>query len=123
VIGNDKKVPADKINLMSGILNITGLIKGNYTIGVKCRYFKIISGKKKYFWTEPVYKSFSIVPDSVSSPLDRIYSQLMKKFNSSPYVFSMIILLFSITVIYRGYGNRISFYIKMVNYKLKYYFS
>jgi hypothetical protein len=122
VVGSGKKVPADKINLMSGILNIEGLVKGNYTIGVKCRYFNIVNGKKKYYWTEPVYKSFSIVPDAVSSPLDRIYSELMEKFKTSPYVFSMIILLFSITVVYRGYGNRISFYIKMINYKLRYYF-
>lgn len=122
VLGNGKKVPPDKINLMNGILNIEGLSKGDYTIGVKCRYFKIIKGRKIYFWTEPVYKSFAIIPDSVYTPLDQIYSSLMKKFNSSPYVFSMIILLFSITVIYRGYGNRISFYIKLINYKLKYYF-
>lgn len=123
VIGNEKKVPGDKINLMSGILNIEGLNKGNYTVGVKCRYFKTVNGRKVYYWTDPVYKSFTIVPDSVSSPLDKIYARLMKKFNSSPFVFSMIIFFFSVTVIYRGYGNRIIFYIKLINYKLKYYFS
>lgn len=122
VIGNEKKVPSDKINLMSGILNVEGLTKGDYTIGVKCRYFTIVNGKKRYSWTEPVYKSFAIVPDSGISPLDKIYAALMKKFKASPYVFSMIILLFSATVIYRGYGSRISFYIKMINYKLRYYF-
>ncbi len=122
VIGNEKKVPADKINLMSGVLNIAGLSKGNYTLGIKCRYFKIVNGRKKYFWTEPVYRSFTIAPDPVITPFDRIYARLMKKFNSSPIVFSMIIFLFSATVVYRGYGNRISFYLKMVNYKVKYYF-
>ncbi len=121
VIGNEKKIPSDKINLMSGILNVEGLTKGDYTIGVKCRYFSIVNGKKRYYWTEPVYKSFSIIPDYADSPLDKIYGALMKKFKSSPYVFSMIIFLFSVMVIYRGYGNRISFYIKMFNYKLKYY--
>ncbi len=123
VIGNEKKVPADKINLMSGILNIAGLNNGSYTLGIKCRYFKTFNGRKKYFWTDPVYKSFTIVPDSVISPLDKIYTRLIKKFNSSPLVFSMIILLFSVTVVYRGYGSRISFYLKMFNYKVKYYFS
>ena len=121
VIGNDKKIPADKINLMSGILNVEGLNKGEYTIGVKCRYFKTVKGIKKFYWTAPVYKRFMIVPDVLNSPLDKIYSMLMKKFKSSPYVLSVIILLFSVTVIYRGYGNRISFYIKSVNYRLRYY--
>jgi len=123
VIGNEKKVPANKVNLMSEILNIADLNKGNYILGVKCRYFKTVNGRKKYYWTEPVYKSFAIVPDITSSPLDKIYSQLMKRFDSSPFVFSMIIFLFSGTVAYKGYGSRISFYIKSINYKLKFYFS
>lgn len=123
VIGSEKKVPADKINLMSEILNIEGLKKGDYTIGVKCRYFKTVNGRKKYYWTDPVYRSFAIVPDAVSSPLDKIYARLIKKFNTSPFIFSMTIFLFSATVIYRGYGSKISFYVKMINYKLKYYFS
>jgi len=123
VIGNEKKVPSDKINLMSGTLNIAGLEKGDYTIGVKCRYFKIVNGSKKYFWTGPVYRNFSIVPDPVISPVEKIYAQLIKKFNSSPVVFSMVIFLFSAAVVYRGYGNKISFYIKLVNYKLRFYFS
>ncbi len=123
VIGNEKRVPADKINLLSGTLNVAGLEKGNYTIGVKCRYFKIVNGSKKYFWTGPVYRSFSIVPDVVVSPVEKIYGYLVKKFNTAPLAISMIILLFSTTVVYRGYGDRISFYIKLFNYKLKYYFS
>ena len=102
MIGNDKKVPSDKINLMSGTLNVAGLEKGDYTISVKCRYFKIVNGSRKYFWTGPVYSSFSIVPDSIISPVEKFYIQMVKKFNTSPIVFSMVIFLFSITVVYRG---------------------
>lgn len=123
LIGNEKRTPPEKINLMSEIMNITGLTKGNYTIGVKCRYYKTVNGRKKYYWTEPVYKSFAIVPDTVITPFDMIYSRLMQKFGSAPFVFSMIILLFSVMVLYRGYGVRISFYAKMINYRLKLIFS
>ena len=123
VIGNAKTVPHDKINLKSGILNIAGLTDGGYTLGVKCRYFKTVNGRKKYYWTRPVYKSFTIAIDKGIFPFEKIYAMIMERFRSNPFTFMAVILLFSVTVVYRGFGRRIGFYLKMINYRLKYYFS
>ncbi len=120
VIDSVKKVPPDRINLMSGILNVDGLVKGDYTLGVRCRYFKEVGGKKKYYWTEPVYSSFRIVPEAPGFPLEKIYARLMQRYGSSPLVFSVVILLLSVSVSYRGYGNRIGFYMKLLHYKLRF---
>lgn len=123
VLGGEKKAPLDKINLKSGILNITGLTDGEYTLGVKCRYFKTVNGRKKYFWTRPVYKSFTIAIDRGVFPFEKIYSIIMEKFRSHPFASISVVLLFSVVVVYRGFGRRIGFYMKMINYRLKYYFS
>jgi len=123
IVDNNKKVPTDKVNLMSEILNISSLSRGDYTIGAKCRYFRIINNKKVYFWTAPVYKSFTIAPFNAGSPVDEIYGTMDKKFNDSPYVFSLIVFLFSMIVIYIGYRAKINFYMKLINYKLKFYFA
>jgi hypothetical protein len=123
VIGADKKAPHDKINIKSGILNISGLTDGDYTLGVKCRYFKTSGARKKYYWTKPVYKSFTIAIERQIFPFDKIYVAVTERFRSNPFIFSSVILLFAVTVVYRGFGRRISFYLKLINYRLKYYFS
>ena len=122
-LDNSKNTPPDKINLMSEILSISSLSRGDYTIGVKCRYFKIVNNKKVYFWTEPIYKSFTIVPSIIGSPVNDIYVTLDKKFNDSPYILSMIVFLFSMLIVYKGYRTKIIFYMKLFNYRLRFYFA
>ena len=122
-VDSNKQAPSDKVNLMSEILNISNLSKGDYTIGVKCRYFRTVNNKKVYSWTTPVYKSFTIVPPFVSSPVNDIYRALDKRFNTSPIIFSLIVFLFSLVVVYKGYKPKINFYIKLINHKLKLYFA
>ncbi|MCL1833681.1 MAG: hypothetical protein FWG49_04185, partial [Leptospirales bacterium] len=122
-VDNNKKVPSDKVNLMSEVLNISSLTRGDYTIGVKCRYFRIINNKKVYYWTEPVYKSFTIAPYTAGSPVNEIYGTMDKRLNDSPYFYSIIVFLFAMAVIYKGYRAKIVFYMKLFNYKRRYYFA
>ncbi|MCL2155362.1 MAG: exo-alpha-sialidase [Leptospirales bacterium] len=123
IVDNNRKDPPGKVNLMSEILNIADLSRGDYTIAAKCRYFKIIDNKRVYFWTAPVYKTFTIVPSAVNSPVNEIYGTLDKKFNDSPYILSLIVVLFSMVIIYKRYRPKIIFYIKLINHKLKFYFA
>jgi hypothetical protein len=108
---------------MSEVLNISSLTRGDYTIGVKCRYFRIINNKKVYYWTEPVYKSFTIAPYTAGSPVNEIYGTMDKRLNDSPYFYSIIVFLFAMAVIYKGYRAKIVFYMKLFNYKRRYYFA
>ncbi len=121
-IGREKKLPADRINLKSGIVNITGLTNGDYIVGARCRYFKMINGKKVYLWTEPVYRSFSIILPPEFSPFDDLYELMRKKFVRYPLIIALVLISIFSAVTYRGYWSRIQFLIKSINYRLKYYF-
>jgi len=122
VISRDAKIPPERINLKSGIINITGLDNGDYTIAARCRYFKIINGKRNFYWTEPVHRSFSIVLPTEYSPFDYLYASLKKRIGSYPVAIAFVLVSVFSAVAYRGYWRRIQFFVKSVNYRLKYYF-
>ncbi len=122
IISKDAKIPPERINLKSGIINITGLADGNYTIAARCRYFKTINGRRTFYWTEPVYRSFSIVLPPQYSPFDYLYASMKKRIGSYPVTIAFVLLTVFASAAYRGYWRRIQFFLKSVNYRLKYYF-
>jgi len=122
IISKDVKVPPERINLKSGIINITGLTDGDYTIGAKCRYFKTVNGRRTFYWTEPVYRSFSIVLPAEYSPFDYLYASMKRRIGHYPVGIAIVLVSVFAAVTYRGYWRRIQFFVKSVNYRLKYYF-
>jgi len=122
IMGRDGKVPPERINLKTGIINIAGLKNGSYTVGARCRYFKIINGKRVYSWTEPVYRSFTIVLPPEHTPFDYIYSALKKRIGGYPFTVVAVLLVAFFSVTYRGYWGRIRFFAKSLQYRVKYYF-
>jgi len=122
IISRGVKTPPERINLKSGIINISGLTDGEYTIGARCRYFKLVNGRRNYYWTEPVYRSFSIALPPEYSPFDYLYASLKKRIGSYPATIAFILISIFSAVTYRGYWKRVQFFVKSVNYRLKYYF-
>lgn len=122
IISRGEKAPPERINLKSGIINITGLTNGDYTIGARCRYFRIVNGRRTYYWTEPVYRSFSIVLPPEYSPFDYLYASLKKRIVSYPVAIAFLLVSVFSAVAYRGYWRRLQFFFKSLNYRLKYYF-
>lgn len=122
IITRETRVPPERINLKSGIINIAGLTNGDYTVGARCRFFKIINGKRTYFWTEPVYRSFSIVLPPEFSPFDYLYASLKKRIGRYPVAIAIALVSVFSAVTYRGYRGRIRFFVKSVDYRLRTYF-
>lgn len=122
IISRGEKAPPERINLKSGIINVTGLTNGDYTIGARCRYFRIVNGRRTYYWTEPVYRSFSIVLPPEYSPFDYLYASLKKRIVSYPVAIAFLLVSVFSAVAYRGYWRRLQFFFKSLNYRLKYYF-
>ncbi len=122
IIGKGVKNPPERINLKSGIINITGLSNGEYTVGAKCRYLKTVNGKRVYLWTEPVFRTFTISLPREYSLFDLLYMALKRRIGRYPL--TVVIALVSVFsgVMYRGYWSRIQFFIKSLNYRLRLYF-
>ena len=88
----------DRINHKEDMINIAGLKTGDYYIGAKCMYYKVVNGKKYFVWTEPVIKKFSIsVPVPKSPVLAYLDNFLMRVDNSRGTVsISMMLMVFSL---------------------------
>lgn len=121
VIDNIKKVPPEKINLKNGNLSVKDLTDGKYFIGVKCRYYKYSGNRKVEVWSEPAFAAFEIRLPGLLSPLDDLYNAVMKKITEHPVAVPVFMLLFALTVIYTGFGSRIVFYYKLLDFKIRYY--
>ena len=108
----------DRINNKKEIINIAALKTGDYYIGAKCMYYKVVNGKKYFVWTEPVIKKFSIsVPVPKSPVLAYLDNFLMRVDNSRGTVsISMMLMVFSLAAF--GYGSKLVFYAKLIQLKI-----
>ncbi|MCU0821281.1 MAG: hypothetical protein MUC95_02265, partial [Spirochaetes bacterium] len=117
-IDSQTRTLPDRINQKGETIRITDLKSGEFYIGAKCMYYKIVKGKKYFVWTEPVIKKFAISVPSAKSPvlayLDRF---LMRVDHSSSAVsVSMMLMVFSLTAF--GYGSKLVFYAKLLQLKI-----
>jgi hypothetical protein len=116
-IGKQEKQPLDRINSKSNIINVAGLLDGEYFIGVKCRYTQYKNNKKEYFWTEPVLKQFRVEIPAKESPIIAFMKMIITRLAVSiPASASIIAMILSIMTI--GFGAKVSFYSKLFRFKL-----
>jgi len=122
VVGEVRREPPGKINMMNNILAVKGLSEGKYTMGVKCRYERYSRGRKVTAWTKPAYVEFTVRFRGIWSPLDDMYLLVMEKIKKHPFAITGFMFLFALTVAYAGYGDRIIFYLKLARFRIRYYF-
>lgn len=119
VLGKEVKKPLNRINHKSEIIQFSDLKNGNYSFGIKGRYYRTIKGEKRYYWTEPVFKTFTIDVPFQDTPFDRLYGTLVQKLkDTEPAAVPLIIILSLIAAVW-GFGMRISFYLKLLNYRIR----
>lgn len=119
VFAKDKKLPINRINHKSEIIQFSDLKNGTYTIGVKARYYRVVNGQKRYYWTEPSVKTFTIDVPLLDTPVDRLYDVIARKLKEAgPAAIPLIFLIFVIVIVW-GFGSRIVFYYKLLNYNIK----
>jgi hypothetical protein len=119
VLGADKKNPVNRINHNQDTIKFSDLKNGEYVFGIKARYYRIVRGRKQYYWTEPVFIPFTINFVPGDTPLDRFYAEIAEKLKErKPAAVPIVIILFIALIIW-GFGFKIIFYIKLLNYRIK----
>jgi hypothetical protein len=119
VLGADKKNPVNRINHNKDVIKFSDLKNGDYVFAVKARYYRFIRGRKQYFWTDPVFVSFTINVLPADTPLDRFYLEIAEKLKETkPAAVPLIVVLF-ITLVIWGFGDKMGFYIKLMTYRIK----
>lgn len=119
VFAKDKKIPLNRINHKSEIIQFSDLKNGTYTIGIKGRYFRIVNGQKRFYWTEPLFKTFTIDVPQQDTPVDRLYDAIVIKLkDTEPAAAPVVIILFVVVIVW-GFGVKISFYLKLINYNIR----
>lgn len=118
VYSGTKKLPVSKeVSTTSQSISISGLDSGPYYIGVRCQYYKIVKGKKQYYWTGPVYRSFNVELPYVFNPFEYYINMLVKKLTEKVlYVSAMVLLLLVLTGLI-GFGNKLVFYLRLFQFK------
>lgn len=117
-VGMERIYPVNRINSRKNIINIKNLKSGAYFLGVKCRFFRIKEGKRVFYWTKPVYKKFSVLIPSRVSPLAVYINDILNRLASNLLVISISLLCLSLSIITIGYGTKVSFYTKLLRYKV-----
>lgn len=123
VLGPERKNPINRINHNMDLVQFSDLKNGDYVFGIKGKYFRVKNGKKNYFWTKPVFINFSINVVPAHTPLDRFYNEIIEKLrHTRPVAVPLVIIITLIAVVW-GFGSKISFYFKLLNYRIKLLFS
>ncbi|NLV68567.1 MAG: hypothetical protein GXY14_12930 [Spirochaetes bacterium] len=122
VVDRERRVPPEKINFKSGSFTVRDLSEGRYSLSVKCRYYRFSGNRKVEVWSDPAYADFEIRLPGLLSPLDDLYNVVILKIKEHPVALPVFMLLFAFMVIYAGFGSRIIFYVKLIEFRMRYYF-
>ena len=115
--GKTKMDIPQKVNTSSYTIPFRNLKDGSYYIGVRCRYSRIEGGRKAYYWTKPVYASFTIVLPPEVNPFEFYISDLLKKFTGRFVLTSVLIMLLLGMTVILGFGTRFVFYMRLFQFK------
>ncbi|MFC1670486.1 hypothetical protein ACFL20_08840 [Spirochaetota bacterium] len=108
-----------KVNYKSKILNVEGLVDGEYYIGAMCNYYKTVGKKRRALWTKPYLAKVTIEKISDKSPVAYYSKLLMVKISRNAGVISLIIFGLTLSILTIGFGTRLLYYIKLFQYKFK----
>jgi hypothetical protein len=118
-IDRDKQAVADRINAKRPVLEVQDLHSGEYYIGVKCKYARVINGATAYYWTKPYMAKIIIDIPLERSPIVYYAQRLLGDF---PARFGLISLTFfglTLMVTTLGFGKRIRFSAQRILFRIK----
>ncbi len=117
VNGTTAQAIPERVGITEPLIHLANLADGEYYLGVKCRYFREVRGKLKYFWTKPVYRSFRIELPSERDPFEYIIADLLEKISRKSLLLSLMVLFATgITMVF-GFGSRVVFYTRLMQFK------
>ncbi len=115
--GNSPGAVQEKVDIKSPVILVDNLADGTAYLGVRCRYFRMVGGKKKYFWTKPAYASFTVMLPREKNPVEYIIADLGKKISARPAFSSGLVFVMFFCTVFFGFGSRVSFYSRLMQFK------
>ncbi len=122
LIDRELKEPADRINLKSSIMNVEKLKDGKYFVSVKCRYYRVAGGRKKYFWTEPFTSEIKIKLFVEKSPVEYYGQDLIQRISKKAVIVTVILASLIFAIMSVGFGTKIVFFYRLVLFKARVFF-
>jgi hypothetical protein len=119
LIGSQKSELRNRINHKSKIMNVEGLKSGVYTIGVKAKYYRSVRGKKKILWTAPYFRQIMVDIPPELSPVEYYTGIIIKKISDKSTVVISLIIGLMIFISVLGFGSKIVFFTKLLQYRFR----
>lgn len=118
-INNTKREVPERINLKNNIINVMDLKNGDYYIGAKCKYYRIVRGRRKYYWTSPFYSKILIEVPGERSPIEYYAKTIIDKLSNRAGIATLTLLGLILSVLTFGYGVKLVFYFKLLSFRVK----
>ncbi len=114
-----KKTPPDTVTTRDGTIDVRNLGNGEYHLAVKAQYFTQKDGQKMYQWTRVERSDFTISVPVEVSPLVTYTQSIITRAGARWILISISMTAMAVSMITFGFGAKLSFYLKLVRYKIK----
>ncbi len=119
VVSEGSIIPPEKVNFKTNIISLSNLKNGRYFIGARARYYLLVNGRKVYYWTRPMVKSFAIQyreePSAIVAYTEGVIRRLARY--RMPVSISLLGAVLSIVTI--GFGSRVSFFARLLQFRVR----
>ncbi len=119
VLDKKKTMPGDAVNLRSNVISIKDLKDGTYYLAYKGKYHKTVRGKKVYYWTDPVVRTFTIETPLEPSPVIAYSETVTRRLAERWLLISLSMAGLVLTIAFVGFGGRVAFYANYLAYRME----
>jgi hypothetical protein len=119
VLDTKKTMPGDNITLKSNVIHVKDLKNGTYHMAFKGKYHKMVGGKKQYYWTDPLVKTFIVDTPLEPSPVLAYSDGLFRKLAERWLLISLSMTGLVLSIVTVGFGSRLAFYLNLVRYRIQ----
>ena len=117
VSGRSELTAPPEVNQESGKISIAQLTNGEWFVSVRARYYTMNGGEKLHYWTNPAMGSFNVQTAELIAPRD--FYGLFLKMEGKSFAVAFFMALLSLVVGTIGFGRRLVFYTKLLQFKTK----
>lgn len=119
VLDTKKTMPGENVTLKSNVINVRDLKNGTYHMAFKGKYYKVAGGVKRYYWTDPVVKTFTVDMPLEPSPVLAYSEGLFRKLAERWLLISLSMTGLVLSIVTVGFGNRLVFYLNLALYQIQ----
>jgi len=118
-IDRKKGSPPLKVSQKNNIMTVDNLATGTYHVSVRAKYYRIANGRKEYLWSRESTAEFSVLNPGIISPVQHYGRLVVGKLTGRGMLVSLFIMGMTIATVTVGFGGRIAFYGRMMQFKMR----